>query len=507
MSRKKDSTRAIEFIESLKVPEGPRAGQRIKLAPFQKRFIRGALAAGILVAVLCVARGNGKSAISAGTGLGALLGVWDRQPRREVLIAARTRDQARIVFDFVVGFIESLDEDLREQITIRRNPRLEVEFDGDGGGHLLRVIAADAKNALGSAPTFVIMDERGHWKTDAGDDLEATLLSGLGKRNGRALIISTSASGDSHSFSQWLDNPPPGTYVQEHRPAPGLPADDLDSLLEANPGAKAGIGSSVKWLKAQATRAIARGGSALSSFRLYNRNERVSGESRNVLITVDEWLDCEVSELPPREGGAVVGVDLGGSASVSAAALYWPNTGRMETFGAFPTSPSLSDRGARDGVSDRYVEMQDRGELVTLGDRVVPAAGFLTAIMDRLDGAPVTCFTADRYRQAEFEEAMSAASLRVPVVWRGQGFKDGAEDVERFRRAVFDGEVQSAPSLLLRSAFSDAVTLSDPAGNQKLAKGRSTGRIDAAAAAILAVSEGARRKARPRPNARAPQWA
>ncbi|WP_376695366.1 terminase TerL endonuclease subunit [Wenzhouxiangella sp. EGI_FJ10305] len=497
---------AIQFVETLKVPEGPKAGQTLKLATFQKKFIRGALKKSTSVGVLSVGRGNGKSALSAGLALGALLGKWDRQPRREVLIAARTRDQARIAFDFVVGFTEGLDEDLREQITIRRNPRLEVEFEGDGGGHLLRVIAADAKNALGSAPTFVLMDERGHWQPEKGDDLEATLLSGLGKRDGKALIISTSASEDSHSFSHWLDNPPPGTYVQEHRPAPGLPADDMDSLLEANPGAKAGIGSSVSWLKAQANRAIARGGSALSSFRLYNRNERVSGESRNVLITVDEWLDCEVSELPPREGGCVVGVDLGGSASMSAAALYWPNTGRIETFGAFPTSPSLSDRGARDGVSDRYVEMQDRGELITLGDRVVPAAGFLTAIMDRLDTAPVTCFTADRYRQAEFEEAMAAASLRVPVVWRGQGFKDGAEDVERFRRGVFDGEVQSAPSLLLRSAFSDAVTLQDPAGNQKLAKGRSTGRIDAAAAAILAVAEGARRKARPNVKAREPQW-
>jgi len=497
----------MEFIEGLKVPEGPKAGDPIKLAPFQRKFIRGALAKDIQIGVLSVGRGNGKSALSGSLALGALLGAWDSQPRREILIAARTRDQARIAFSFVVGFAESLSEDLRDQLTIRRNPRLEVEYHGDGGGHLLRVIAADSKNALGTAPTFCLMDERGHWRPEQGDDLEATLLSGLGKRNGRAVIISTSASDDSHSFSQWLDNPPPGTYVQEHRPAPGLPADDLASLLEANPGAKAGIGSSVQWLQAQAQRAIARGGSALSSFRLYNRNERCSGELRNALITVDEWLECEVSELPPREGGCVVGIDLGGSASMSACALYWPNTGRLETFGAFACNPSLADRGARDAVGDRYVEMQDRGELLTLGDRVVPAAGFLRSIMEALDGAAVTCFTADRYRQAEFAEAMSAASLRLPVVWRGQGFRDGAEDVERFRRALFDGEVQSKPSLLLRSAFADAVTLSDPAGNAKLAKGRSTGRIDAAAAAILAIAEGARRKARPIHRARAPQWA
>jgi len=504
MTASKDT---IDFLSSLKVPEGPRAGKPIKLAKFQKQFIRGALRKKTAVAVLSVGRGNGKSALTAGIALSDLLGVSDSQPRREIIIAARTRDQAHIVYQYASGLASSLPEDTQELITYRRSPRLEIEYEGDGGGHIIRCIAADAKNALGSSPTLAILDERGHWNTEKGDDLESALLSGLGKRGGRALIISTSASDDQHSLSQWLDHPPEGTFTQEHRPPPGLPADDMDSILAANPGANSGIGSSPQWLKAQAQRAIARGGSALSAFRLYNRNERVSGERRDLLLTTDDWLDAEVSELPPREGGAVVGVDLGGSASMSAAALYWPNTGRLECIGAFPNNPSLADRGARDGVSGRYVEMQDRHELITMGDRVVPAGQFLTAIMDQLDGAPVTCLTADRYRQAEFEEAMTAAKLRVPVVWRGQGFRDGAEDVERFRKAVFDGVVQVSPSLLLRSAFSDAVTVSDVAGNAKLAKARATGRIDAAAAAILAVAEGDRRRARPMHAARQPVWA
>ena len=170
----------------------------------------------------------------------------------------------------------------------RRAPRLEIEFEGDGGGHVLRVIAADGKSALGGAPTMAILDERGHWALDRGDELEHALLSGLGKRAGRAFLISTSASDDTHPFSRWIDEPIPGSYIQEHRPAPGLPADDPESLLIANPGAPHGIGGSLEWLEAQAKRAIARGGSSLTSFRLYNRNERVSGESRDMLITLDE---------------------------------------------------------------------------------------------------------------------------------------------------------------------------------------------------------------------------
>ncbi|SHK36061.1 Phage terminase-like protein, large subunit, contains N-terminal HTH domain [Shimia gijangensis] len=490
----KSSTIAIRFLETLAIPEGPKAGEPIKLAPFQKQFVKGALDDGIQVAVLSIGRGNAKTALSAGIALGAVMGKWDSQPRREILIAARTRDQARIAFDFVVGFIRGLPESEQEQFTIRRSPRLEIEY---GDGHVIRAIAADGKSALGSAPNLVLMDERGHWAADQGDTLEHALLSGIGKRGGRALIISTSAPDDAHPFSVWLDETQEGVYVQEHRPSPGLPADDLASLKEANPGAAHGIGSSLEWLRGQARRAIARGGSTLTSFRLYNRNERVSGETRDVLLTVDEWMNCEVSEAPERRGQVVIGIDLGGSASMTAAAFYWPETGRLECLGTFPSRPTLLDRGQNDGVNDRYVQMQDRGELSVLGDQTVPVAPWLVQVMQHVEGEAVAAITADRYKQAELGEAIDKAGIRAPVIWRGQGFRDGGEDCERLRRAAFDGKVQTPPSLLLRSAFADAVTLRDPANNLKLAKARSTGRIDAAAATVLAVAEGARIMGRP----------
>jgi len=488
----KDAAKAIKFLESLSVPEGQRAGRRLKLAPFQKAFVTGALAPATSTAALSVGRGNGKSALSAGLALGELLGVWSGQPRREILLAARNRDQATIAWRFAASLSQSLPIETQEQLTFRRGAKLEIEFAGDGGGHLLRVVPADGKSALGSAPTLALLDERGHWERDKGDALEHALLSGLGKRGGRALIISTSAPDDAHPFSKWLDEPQEGVYRQEHRPSPGLPADDLDSLLLANPGCKAGIGSSQEWLQAQARRAIARGGSALTTFRLYNRNERVSGETRDLLLTVDEWLNCETSDLPPRQGQVVLGIDLGGSASMSAAAFCWPETGRLECLGTFPCKPSLANRGAADGVGTRYVEMQNRGELSTLGEATVPVAAWLAAVMQRIEGEHVAALVADRYKQSELGEAICRAGIRAPIVWRGQGFRDGGEDCERFRRACFDGKVKAAPSLLLRSAFADAVTLRDPANNLKLAKARSNGRIDAASASVLAVAEGMR---------------
>ncbi len=500
---------AIRFLETLKIPEGPKAGEPLRLAEFQRSFVRGALDPANMVACLSIGRGNAKTALSAGLALGSLVGVWDAQPKREILMAARNRDQAKTAFNFLVGFIEGLPEGEQELFTIRRGSRLEVEYEGNGGG-LARCIAADGRSILGGAPTLAILDERAAWEREKGDLLENAILSGLGKRNGKALIISTSAPDDANTFSKWLDEPPPGTFVQEHRPPFGLPADDLDSLLIANPGAAEGIGASADWLMAQARRAIARGGSALSSFRNLNRNERVSTEDRSVLVTVDEWLSAEVKpdDLPAREGPCILGVDLGGSRSMSAAAFYWPETGRLEAVGTFPATPSLADRSAADGVSGRYVEMQERGELTVLGENTVPPGPWLVEVAKLAEGATITCIVGDRFRHAEFTEAMQKANLqRVPFIWRGFGWKDGSEDIERFRRALFDGDVKTLPSLLLRSAFADAITLVDPAGNHKLAKARSLGRIDAAAAAVLAVAEGARRVARPAARPSRVAWA
>jgi len=502
-----EAKRAISFLRKLTIPEGRLAGRKMRIAGYQQEFIEGALADGIQYGILSVGRGNGKSAISGGLALAHLVGAMSKQPRRDVVIAARTKEQARIVWGFAQAFADSLPDDIRENLIIRRHPRLEIELRTEDGPHILRAVAADGRNLLGLAPTLVICDEMGHWPQDKGSDLMGALFSALGKRDGRALMISTSASDDAHFFSRLIDDPLPGSFVREYRAPMDLPIDSDEALLASNPGSPDGIGPRVEWLKSEAQRAMKQGGSALANFRLYNLNQRVVAENRDVLIAIDDWLAAETSDLPERAGPCFVGIDLGGSSSMTAAAFYWPETGRLETLGAFPGTPGLADRGRADAVGDRYIEMAERGELVTMGERVVPVGPFMARVANHVLGESVAALMCDRFRQAEFADAYNEAGLRAPVIYRGMGFKDGAADVEGFRRAVMDGKVQTAPSLLMRSALSDAVCLIDPANNAKLAKARSRGRIDAAAAAVLAVAEGQRQFSKPKTPTRIPKWA
>ena len=95
-----------DYIEGLRIPQGRRAGQRFKLLPWERRFLRGAFAADVDTAALTIARGNGKSTFAAGI-LAAAVDVDGPlvQPNAEAVLVASSFEQARIAFRHVLRFL------------------------------------------------------------------------------------------------------------------------------------------------------------------------------------------------------------------------------------------------------------------------------------------------------------------------------------------------------------------------------------------------------------------
>ena len=214
------------------------------------------------------------------------------------------------------------------------------------------------------------------------------------------------------------------------------------------------------------------------------------------MLSAELWESIE-GDAGQLRAVACWGIDLGtigGNERLSR--RTGQTTGRLESLAAFPDTPSIAERGLRDGVGRLYVDMERRGELVTTAGRVVDVELLLREAVNRF--GPPDCVTADRWREGELKDALDTAGVPAGAfVSRGQGFYHGGEDVRTFRRECLTGNVTPTKSLLLRAAMREAVTVSDPAGNSKLAKSseggrRSRARDDAAAAAILAVSVGSR---------------
>ena len=161
-----------------------------------------------------------------------------------------------------------------------------------------------------------------------------------------------------------------------------------------------------------------------------------------------------------------------------AASAYWFESGKLESLAAFPSTPSLAERGLQDGVGDLYLCCNDRNELILTPGRAVNVGVLLGEALKRW-GRPLA-IVADRYRSRDLRQALDAVQFpQADLIHRGQGYKDGSEDVRLFRRAMLEHKVIPSESLLLRSAFSEGRDGIRPRRKRKTRKVR--GRLQARA--------------------------
>ena len=485
-----------DYLAALTITQGRHAGDPFRVLPWQAKFVRGAFKASASTAALSVARGNGKTTLVAGIACAALDGPL-MQPRGEVIVVAASFQQGRVAFDHVAAF---MGDKLADRKAWRVSDTQQVaSIENRATGARLRVIGNDPRKGHGLAPFLVLMDEPAQWDASKGDRMLAAMQTAMGKIPGsRMVALGTRPTSELHWFAKMLAGG--ADYAQCHAARPDDKPYQRRTWRRANPS----LGHMPDLLEAieREARAARKDPSLAAAFAALRLNAGTADTEIATLLDAKTWEGIEGAAERPQDGaGPVWGLDLGTSAAMSAVAAYWPPTGALEALAAFPWKPGLTERGVRDGVADLYVQCAARGELVKVGQHAVELAGLLRIALDRF--GPPALIAADRWRQAELRDALDAAGIpRCPLEFRGQGFKDGAEDVRLFRRACLEGKVTPAPSLLLRYAMSEARVVMDPAGNAKLAKAtegnrRLRARDDAAAAAILAVASGARQPEAP----------
>ena len=483
------------WLERLTVTQGPRAGERFELLPWQRRFLRGAFRSGVQRSAVTCGRGNGKSGLVAALAT-LYLGGPLAQPRGEVVVLASSFGQARAAIgEQVLWFLGGLDRIREVGWRVEDNSNRFVVTTSSGSR--LSVMAADSRRAHGR-PGIVaaILDEPAQWPPGVGEKLLAAITTSAGKQDSfRILAIGTRAASPEHWFSRWLEGG--ADYVQIHAALESDPPFQRRTWKKANPSLDA-FPHLEKAIRAEAVKAKVDSGE-LAAFKALRLNLGVEEVGRQSLLDAGVWESCEVDVLPPAEGPCVWGIDLGSGHAMSAVASYSPATGRLECLAAFPDNPGLAARGAADHVGSTYEKMHERQELIVTPGRVVVVSDLLRAALARF--GPPDVVVSDRWREGELRDALDLAGVPASAFSaRGMGFKDGAEDVRGFRRACIDGRVKASKSLMIRAALSEAVTVSDPAGNSKLAKSSEGGRRqaakdDAAAACILAISAGERGRA------------
>jgi len=236
------ANRAIRFIETYcAAPKGEGFGLPLKLAPFQKRFIRAALADKVDIGILATPRGNGKSS------LGGALAVWavfddDSTGAPQVPIVAMTLGMAeKSCYGVAVSMIKHHPDLDRRAIVYTGvgTSRVSVPFNGG----LLFPISNDTDGLQGLDPSFALVDEIGFQPVESWDSLRM----GAGKRS-RSTIIGVGTPGFDHDNALYhirkarADGAKlPGFVFTEYAAPEGCRVDDRRAWRKANPAIAAGF--------------------------------------------------------------------------------------------------------------------------------------------------------------------------------------------------------------------------------------------------------------------------
>ena len=493
--------RVNSFIEKyVYVPEGMLVGKPMVLLPEQKDFTNGVYnnqrADGRLRTrrgFFSIARKNGKTGLIAALLEAHVIGP-EAKPNSQVFSAARSRDQASLVFNYAAK-------------SLRMNPNLEglVQITDSGkritglaANVTYRALSADATTAHGLSPALTIHDELGQVVGPTDPLYDALETAGGAQEEPLSLIISTQAANDADLLSQLLDdairNPTPENVVRLYA------ADKDDDIFDPKVWFKTNFAlgkfRSLEEFQEAAERAR-RLPSFEATFRNLYLNMRVSLNSLFVAPSLwkengvqDVDYDLFTSGLPVH-----VGLDLSQRTDLTAAVLaVWnPDTGDVHVI-PFVYTPSIGIEERAKNDRAPYVKWAEDGYIIAVGGRVIEYDQVAEHLALTTRGMNIASVSFDRWRVDLFKkEALKAGFVPasgedddgwIPV---GQGFKDMSPRLETVETLLLNNKLRHGRHPLLSLAASNAIAIQDPARNRKLEKAKSSGRIDPLVAMVMAV--------------------
>ena len=464
--------------KSLITPPGHHLeGTAMTLPDYGEKFIRDALAKDCKDSLLCMGRKSGKTAIIAILVLGHLVGPLRRRGWRCAL-ASTSRETA----GELRGQIEAIaTASGLAGIAFWKRSSPAITTDGAS----VDVLSADRNAAIARGADLVCVDEIGKYQ-EKDRELLNSLRASLAAKHGRFIALSIWGDGPHvPEFVARRDHE--GVSVHLYQPALDSKIGDEEAWHQGNPSLRAGV-KNLSHMRAALKRVQSSVGDQ-SFFRAEEMNLPGSS-SKELIVTVEDWRRCTVSrlELPPREGRAWLGLDCGGSSSITAACCIFEN-GRAEFFAALPATPSLEDRGATEGCGSLYKQAWDRQELSTFSGRVTPVADFVRAVVAKLSGVEIEAGASDRFRKAEVQQILEDPKTGIEFEWEfvpmGCGER-GSADVRAFQKLVLEADIKTLPNLLFAHGLSSAIVRRDGNSNPGLERS-GKGRIDLVSAAVLAA--------------------
>ena len=489
---------AVAFIESLCHTKGTWAGKRFELMDWQELIIRDLF--GILkpngyrqfnTAYIEIPKKNGKSELAAAVAL--LLTCGDGEQRAEVYGAAADRQQASIVFDVAADMVRMCPA-LNKRVKILASQKRLIY---EPTNSFYQVLSAEAYSKHGFNVHGVVFDEL---HSQPNRKLYDVLTKGSGDARMQPLFfLITTAGTDTHSICyevhQKAQDIIDGRKIDPTFYPVIYGADDTEDWTSPKVWKKCNpsLGETIGMDKVKtACESAKQNPGEENSFRQLRLNQWVKQAVR--WMPMDKWDKCAFAVNEEQLQGRVCygGLDLSSTTDITAFVLVFPPLDEDDKYIILPyfwiPEDTLDLRAKRDHVP--YDVWERQGYLQTTEGNVVHY-GYIEKFIEELGKKfNIREIAFDRWGAVQMVQNLEG--MGFTVVPFGQGFKDMSPPTKELMKLTLEQKLAHGGHPVLRWNMDNIFIRTDPAGNIKADKEKSTEKIDGAVATIMALDRAIR---------------
>ena len=489
---------AVMFIESLCHTKGTWAGKPFKLLDWQRQIIQDLF--GIVkpngyrqfnTAYIEIPKKNGKSELAAAVAL--LLCCGDGEQRAEIYGCAADRGQATIVFDVAADMVRMCPA-LNRRCKILASQKRIIYTPTNS---FYQVLSAEAYSKHGFNIHGVVFDEL---HTQPNRKLFDVMTKGSGDARMQPLyFLITTAGTDTNSIcyethqkakdileGRKID---PTFYPVIYGAGEDEDWTDPKVWIKSNPS----LGETIGMDKVEAACESAKQNPGEeNSFRQLRLNQWVKQAVR--WMPMDKWDACAFPVNEEMLEGRVCygGLDLSSTTDLTSFCLVFPPEDEEEPYYVLPyfwvPEDTLELRVKRDHVP--YDLWNRQGYLETTEGNVVHY-GYIEKFIERLgERFNIRDIAFDRWGATQMSQDLE--NMGFTVVPMGQGFASMSPPTKELMKLTLERKIAHGGHPVLRWNMDNIFIRTDPAGNIKADKAKSTEKIDGAIAMIMALDRAIR---------------
>ena len=489
---------AVNFIECLCHTKGTWAGKPFKLLDWQEQIIRDLF--GIIkpngyrqfnTAYVEIPKKNGKSELAAAIAL--LLCCGDGEQRAEIYGCAADRGQATIVFDVAADMVRMCPA-LNKRCKILASQKRILYLPTNS---FYQVLSAEAYSKHGFNIHGVVFDEL---HTQPNRKLFDVMTKGSGDARMQPLyFLITTAGTDTNSICYETHQKAVDIIEGRKKDSTFYPViygagndeDWTDPKIwkKANPS----LGETIGMDKVKAACESARQNPGEeNSFRQLRLNQWVKQAVR--WMPMEKWDACAFPVDPEDLEGRVCygGLDLSSTTDLTSFCLVFPPEEEDDRYYVLPyfwlPEETLPLRVNRDHVP--YDVWERQGYIQTTEGNVVHY-GFIEKFIEHLGELyNIREIAFDRWGAVQMVQNLEG--MGFTVVPMGQGFASMSPPTKELMKLTLEKRIAHGGHPVLRWNMDNIFIRTDPAGNIKADKAKSTEKIDGAIACIMALDRAIR---------------